>query len=104
MGRLVLFSKLKDGVDPAAYEEWVRTVDYPLTRAQPHITGYEVTRLKGALFSDSPDTKWDYAEVIDFTSLDEYNAGLGTDEMKQVFDGFGSFIGEFECVHGESVG
>jgi hypothetical protein len=104
MPRLVLFSKLKDGVDPAAYEEWVRTVDYPLTRAQPHITGYEVTRLEGALFAETSETEWDYAEVIDYTSLEAYQAGLGTPEMKQVFDGFGGFVGEFVCVHGESVG
>jgi hypothetical protein len=101
--KLVLLSKLKDGVDPKEYEAWLHAVDLPTTRGAAHITSYEVLRLEGALFGDSTDTEWDYVETIGFTSMDAYTKGLEAPDMAKVMEGFGGFVGEFVCIHGSTV-
>ena len=45
--RVFFLNTLKDGVDTAAYEEWIRRRDYPVARAQPAILSYVVARLEG---------------------------------------------------------
>ncbi|MCU1500521.1 MAG: hypothetical protein JWM47_4474 [Acidimicrobiales bacterium] len=101
--KLVLLSKLKDGVDPAEYEAWLHAVDFPTTRGAAHITSYEVLRLEGALFGEDSNTEWDYCETIEFTSMDEYMKGLEAPDLANVMEGFGGFVGEFTCLHGSTV-
>ena len=45
--RVFFLNTLKEGVEPAAYERWVREVDYPVARRQPAISSYVVTRIDG---------------------------------------------------------
>jgi hypothetical protein len=45
---IVFLHTLKPDIDVAAYERWVKEVDYPLTRRQPGVVSYTVTRLGGA--------------------------------------------------------
>ena len=40
-----LISTLKDGVDPAEYEQWVRERDYALVRTLPNYLSYQVHRI-----------------------------------------------------------
>ena len=73
--RVFFLNTLKDGVDTAEYEEWIRRRDYPVARAQPAILSYVVARLEGHVI-DGAELPCQYLETIEVTSIDEYRAGL----------------------------
>ncbi len=103
--RVFFLNTLKPGVDPAAYEEWVRRVDYPVARAQPAIETYVVTRVDGHL---SPDAEGElpcqYLEVIEVTSIEEYRASLdGNKELEALLVEWAEYVGECVAVWGEVV-
>lgn len=74
--RVFFFNKLNDGVTAADYERWVVDVDYPYARSLPSILSYEVTPNSGALDGFGAQLDYDYLEVIDVTSMEEYGADL----------------------------
>lgn len=101
--RVFFLNKLRDGVDPADYERWVREVDYPLARALPTIKRYDVARLDGMLQGDG-SLPCDYLEVVDITDLEEYRASLsGGPEIDAFFEEWSSFVSESIAVHGEVI-
>jgi hypothetical protein len=101
--RVFFLNKLREGVDPAEYERWVREVDYPLARGLPTIRRYDVARLEGMLQGDG-DPPCDYLEVVDISDLDEYRASLsGGAEIEAFFEEWSSFVGESVAVHGEVI-
>ena len=71
--RVFFLNTLKEGIDPAAYEEWVQKVDYPVARRQPAISSYVVTRLEGHV-TEGAELPCQYLEVIEVTSIEEYRA------------------------------
>ncbi len=100
--RVFFLNKLREGVDPAAYERWVREVDYPFARRLPTIESYVVTRLDG-LF-EGGEAPYDYLEVVEITELDAYRKSLdrgSSPELKQFFEEWSSFVGESLVVYGE---
>ena len=100
--RVFFLNRLAEDVDGADYERWVRDVDYPKARAIPAIRSYEVVRLDGPLRDD--DIPYDYVEVVEVTSLDDYRRDLaelpGRDEFVAELR---SFIGEAVAVHGTLI-
>ncbi len=69
------FSKLKAGVDPEAYEEWVRKTDYALAKEIDCILSYEVYRVQGPFQHQVPGD-YDYIEIVKITDLDAYREAL----------------------------
>lgn len=101
--RVFFLTKLRPGADPKAYEQWVRTVDYPLARGLQTITQYHVTRITGMYQGDDPPP-YDYLEVIDITELEPYRKELTTGpKMEAFFKEWGSFIGDYVAIHGEII-
>jgi hypothetical protein len=100
--RVFFLNTLKEGVDPAAYEDWVRTVDYPVARAQPAIRSYVVTRVDGHV-AESGDLPCEYLEVIEITSIDEYRASLENEDMKALLGAWSGYVGRSVAVYGEVV-
>jgi uncharacterized protein (TIGR02118 family) len=96
--RVFFLNRLREGVDPAAYEEWVRQTDYPLARGFPSIERYEVTRLDATL--DGDPTAYHYLEVLEITSIDDYRQTLATPEFRQLVGEWSRFVASSESMHG----
>jgi hypothetical protein len=100
--RVFFLNTLKDGVDVAAYEEWVRQRDYPVARAQPAIESYVVSRVDGHVV-EGGELPCQYLEVIEVTSIDEYRAGLDAPELAGLLDEWREYVGESVAVYGEVI-
>jgi uncharacterized protein (TIGR02118 family) len=96
--RVFFLNKLREGVDPAAYEQWVRRADYPIARRFPSVERYEVTRLDATLDGDPP--AYHYLEVLEITSIDEYRQTLTTPEFRQLLSEWSQFVASSESIHG----
>jgi len=96
--RVFFLNKLREGVDPAAYEQWVRQTDYPIARGFPSIERYEVTRLDATLEGGPP--AYHYLEVLEITSIDEYRQTLDTPEFRQLLGEWSTFVESTESIHG----
>jgi hypothetical protein len=84
--RVFFLTRLKPGVDPAEYEQFVREQDYPVARGLPSIERYEITRLEGlALGEGEPPAG--YLEVLDVTDLDSYRADVAAAELAPLWEG-----------------
>jgi hypothetical protein len=100
--RVFFLNTLKDGVDPAAYEDWVRARDYPVARAQPAIRSYVVTRVDGHVVNGE-QLPCQYLEVIEVTSIEEYRAGLDAPELAALLDEWREYVAESVAVYGEVI-
>ena len=102
--RVFFLNKLREGIDPADYERFVREVDYPFARRLPTIRSYIVTRLDG-LF-DGGEAPYHYLEVVEITDLEAYRKSLdpsGNPEVQRFFDEWSSLVGESLAVYGEVI-
>ncbi len=100
--RVFFLNRLREDVDPAEYERWVREVDYPLARGLPTIRGYVVTRLEGHLAAEG-DLPFDYLEVIEITDLEAYRALGERPEFQQLLEEWSQYVAEAVMIHGEVV-
>jgi quinol monooxygenase YgiN len=84
---------LKPGVDPVAYERWVREVDYPTTRRQPGVISYEVTRVERAADGTDP-LQAQYLEVIRVEDAEAYEARLadGSPEFRAMLEQWDDYV------------
>jgi hypothetical protein len=102
--RVFFLNKLREGIDHADYERFVREVDYPFARGLSTIRSYVVTRLDG-LFGGG-EAPYDYLEVVEITELEAYRKSLdpsGSPELQQFFDEWSRFVGESLVVYGEVI-
>jgi hypothetical protein len=101
--RVFFLNTLREETDPDEYEDWIRRVDYPVARRQPAIESYVVTRLDGLLQGDG-SPPYQYLEVIEVTSVDEYRAGLtGNEEMESLLREWSTYVESSVAVHGEVI-
>jgi hypothetical protein len=100
--RVFFLNTLREGVDPYEYEDWIRRVDYPVARRQPAIESYVVTRLEG-LVTGEGSPPYQYLEVIEVTSVDEYRAGLGNEELEALLREWSAYVEHSVAVHGVVV-
>jgi hypothetical protein len=94
---IVFLHTLKPGVDIAEYERWVRDVDYPLTRRQPGVRRYMVTRPLAPTEGAAP-VSHQYLEVIEVEDPDAYQRNLqeSTDEeFKAMIAEWGDFVADY---------
>ena len=73
----ILISTLKAGVDPAAYEEWVRERDYALVRTLPNFISYMVHRIERPV-QGAESAGWQYLERIEVKSLEQHDKDLAS--------------------------
>jgi hypothetical protein len=100
--RVFFLNKLRDGVDPQEYEDWIRRVDYPVARAQGAITAYTVTRIEGTL-GEGGESPYDYLEVIEITDLESYRALGSLPEFENLLREWSQYVAEAVMIHGEVV-
>jgi hypothetical protein len=81
---------LKTDADRAEYENWAKTTDLPTVRALPSVDGFEVQRIGGLFGSDDP-APYDYVEIIDIASLNQFGKDVSTETMAAVAAEFQTF-------------
>ncbi len=64
MATLVFLYSLKPGTDHAAWEDFVRREDIPLTLGLPSVTSYSVQRIEESLEGES---EFEYLEIMEVT-------------------------------------
>ena len=86
---LVLFN-LKEGVDPAAYEQWARGMDIPGVRSLGSVDDYQVLRATG-LFGSDAKAPYAYFELIDVNDMDAFVQDVSTDAVQTLAAAFQQF-------------
>ncbi|MBK8630275.1 MAG: REDY-like protein HapK [Sphingomonadales bacterium] len=94
MSRLILIYRLKDGVSPADFETWVKTVDQPAMRSLTRVASFETFRVTGTLMGESAPS-CDYVELFDITDLAAFTSEDMTGETVQTI--MGAFMGFAEA-------
>ena len=100
MATLFFLSKLKPKADAKEYERWVREVDYPTSKKLKSIKSYKAHKIHGPLMGEQV---YDYIEVIEVTSLEDYKKDLTTAAAKKIFSDWSKFIGEYVADYGEAL-
>ncbi len=70
MPTVFFLARLRPGVEAAAYEQWVRSFDYPTVQSIPSIISYKTHRIAGPL--RQAKEHYDYIEVVEVTDIDAY--------------------------------
>jgi hypothetical protein len=87
-----VITTLKAGVDPEAYERWVRERDYAYTRNNPNFVSYVVHRICEPV-QGMPDAGWQYVERIEVKDLATHQQDLASPEGKALLDElYGRFL------------
>lgn len=95
-------NKLRSGVDPAEYEQWIRSVDYPVARALKTINSYVVAKTATTL--DGKPSPYDYIERVEVTNIDDYRDELANAPgMDDFFSQWSSRVGESIAVFGDEI-
>lgn len=94
-------ARLKPGVDPAAYERWVREVDYPTARRLPSVIAYTNHRLTGPF--RKADVHYDYLEVVHVRDLDAYRQDLTRPDVQALRQQLAEFIEPSDNFIGEEI-
>jgi hypothetical protein len=93
----VFLHTLKPGVDVEEYERWVRETDYPLTRRQPGVLDYVVTRLETTADGATP-VSFQYLEVIRVTDPVAYQRNLSEstdEEFKAMIAQWSEYVADY---------
>ena len=90
MSKLVVLFNLKADADRATYENWAQTTDLPIVRNLPSVDSFEVQVVSGLFGSDAP-APYEYVEIIDINSLEQFGADVSTETMAKVAGEFQGF-------------
>ena len=82
MTTIVVLFNLKAGVDAAEYEAWARRADFPAVTALPSVRNFRVLR-SGGLLNGAP-APYQYVELIELGSLDDFRGQVRSDTMQSV--------------------
>ena len=102
MGVVFFLNKLHSHVTAAAYEGWVRNVDYPTAATIPSIVEYRVARLEGLLEGDG-STPYDYIERVLVTDLDAYRRDLKDARLEDFGKQWSSYVARATAVYGSMI-
>ncbi len=84
-----VITTLKPGVEPEAYERWLREYDYRVARTLPSIVSYRTHRIEGTI-TGAEGTGWNYIERIEVRDVDQYQRDLaspaGQELIRQLYD------------------
>lgn len=76
MSAVIISYRLKDGVTPADFERWVRTVDQPTLRGFERVKAFDTFRIERPLMGDG-EPSVHYVELFHIPDLD----GFMTEDM-----------------------
>lgn len=100
---IVILLTLEPGVDPAAYERWVREVDHPVTRRQPGVLSYTVTKLGEATDGAEP-LPGQYVEVIRVEDAAAYQRASARDaEFQAMIAAWNAYVAHFTASIGAAI-
>jgi hypothetical protein len=94
---IVFLHTLKPGVEADVYERWVREVDFPLTKRQPGVISYTVTRLHSAT-NGADAVPHQYLEVIKVEDAEAYQRNQvesSDEEFKAMLAEWGNFVSDY---------
>jgi hypothetical protein len=102
MAQLILRYRLKTGVTPANFEQWVTTVDHPSMRGLARVSRFDTYRITGMLMGGTPSC--DYIEVFDITDMAGFTGeDLGGATVQGVMGAFMGFVDAPEFMIAEAV-
>ena len=85
-----VINTLKPGVEPAAYEKWLREYDYPVAKTFPSIVSYRTHRIEGPIHGT--DAGWRYIERIEVRDMEQYQKDLaspaGQELIRQLYENY----------------
>src|SRR3989304_3354319 len=88
---IFFLSRLKPGVDPAAYEAWVEAVDYPRAPTNTATRGPPPRRMGGGRAGGPPP--FDYIERVVVASVEKYERERrGKPGREEFIEQLGSFV------------
>jgi len=103
MASVFWFSKLKAGVDPAAYESWVQQTDYRLAQGIDCIEHYRVHRIVGPVEGDARAV-YDYIEVLQVRDIDAYRRAVKQDPaFERIIHEIGAFVDSVGSAWGTMI-
>jgi REDY-like protein HapK len=86
-----VITTLKPGVDPAAYEKWLREYDYRVAKTLPSIISYTTHRIEGPI-NGAERAGWHYIERIEVRDVDQYQKDLaspaGQELLRQLYENY----------------
>jgi len=86
-----VITTLKRGVDPAAYERWLREYDYRVAKTLPSIASYTTHRIEGPIHG-SETAGWNYIERIEIRDMEQYQKDLaspaGQELLRQLYENY----------------
>lgn len=91
--------RLRDGVDPARFESWVRTADYAACPELPSIVSFSVHRV-----SAEPTAPVHFFEVIGVSSQEAFQDDMTTAIFEGLEAGFAEMASVVDELRGERVG
>jgi hypothetical protein len=83
MSNVIVLFNLRDGVDPAEYENWAKSTDLPIVRGLDSIESFSVFRSSGLLGSDEKPP-YQYIEVIEVGDMGRFGEEVATETMQKV--------------------
>ncbi len=86
-----VITTLKKGVDPAAYERWLREYDYRVAKTLPGIASYKTHRIEGPI-TGAENAGWHYIERIEIRDMEQYQKDLaspaGQELLRQLYENY----------------
>jgi hypothetical protein len=87
-----VINTLKPGVDPAAYERWLREYDYRVARTLASIESYRTYRIEPPINNAPPGAAWRYIERIEIRDMDQYRKDIaspaGQELIRQLYENY----------------
>ena len=91
MPAIIIKYRLKPGVTPAQFEDWVREEDQPAMRGLERVKAFDTYRIDGMLMGEG-QLSVQYIELFDIPDLDGFNdedmAGETVQQIMGQFMGF----------------
>lgn len=103
MAHLILTYRLKDGVTPADFEQWVKTVDQPAMRGLSRVTRFDTYRVTGLLMGEGAPS-CAYVEVFEISDLAGFTGqDMPGETVQAVMGAFMGFADAPEFLVAEAV-
>ena len=99
--RMIVLFNLKPEADPTAYERWARAEDMVRVRALSSVADFQIYQTTG-LFGGG-QAPYQYIEVIDINSLDEFGAEVSTQTMAEIAAKFQTFADDPKFILTQSL-
>lgn len=101
--KIIALFNLKAGASREDYEAWARSRDLPEVRSLPSVTGFDVLRTTGVLFSEAK-SPYDYIEVLEVSALDAFLGDCGGDKVGKLAQEMSAFTDGATFITTEALG